>query len=101
MAEVVLVWVRLVLPTHLAPFLPGHAVVKTGGEQAIHAVSAAPWGSASILPISYAYISMMGGDGLKRATEMAISQCQLYQSPSGRTLSGIVCRQQWAVVPMR
>jgi glycine dehydrogenase len=57
---------------HLAPFLPGHAVIKTGGEQAIHAVSAAPWGSASILPISYAYISMMGGDGLTRATEIAI-----------------------------
>jgi glycine dehydrogenase len=46
--------------------------VKTGGEQAIHAVSAAPWGSASILPISYAYISMMGGEGLTRATEIAI-----------------------------
>jgi glycine dehydrogenase len=57
---------------HLAPFLPGHAVVKTGGEKAIHAVSAAPWGSASILPISYAYISMMGGEGLRRATEIAI-----------------------------
>jgi glycine dehydrogenase len=57
---------------HLAPFLPGHAVVKTGGEKAIHAVSAAPWGSASILPISYAYIAMMGGEGLRRATEMAI-----------------------------
>ncbi len=57
---------------HLVPFLPGHALVKTGGEQAIHAVSAAPYGSASILPISYAYIAMMGGDGLMRATEIAI-----------------------------
>jgi glycine dehydrogenase len=57
---------------HLAPFLPGHALVKTGGEKAIHAISAAPWGSASILPISYAYISMMGGEGLTRATEIAI-----------------------------
>ncbi len=57
---------------HLTPFLPGHAVVDTGGAQAITAVSAAPFGSASILPISYAYIAMMGADGLKRATETAI-----------------------------
>ncbi|GAB2802512.1 aminomethyl-transferring glycine dehydrogenase [Rhabdobacter roseus] len=57
---------------HLIPFLPGHAVVKTGGEQAISAVSAAPFGSASILTISYAYIAMMGGEGLTNATKMAI-----------------------------
>ena len=57
---------------HLTPFLPGHAVVKTGGAKAIHAVSAAPWGSASILPISYAYIAMMGPDGLVNATRNAI-----------------------------
>ncbi|HEY8937581.1 MAG TPA: aminomethyl-transferring glycine dehydrogenase [Cyclobacteriaceae bacterium] len=56
----------------LKPFLPGHAVVATGGEKGIHAVSAAPWGSASILPISYAYIAMMGGEGLTNATKMAI-----------------------------
>lgn len=56
----------------LKPFLPGHSVVKTGGEKAIHAVSAAPWGSASILTISYAYIAMMGSDGLTQATRMAI-----------------------------
>lgn len=56
----------------LKPFLPGHAVVKTGGEKAITAVSAAPWGSASILVISYAYIAMMGGEGLTNATKMAI-----------------------------
>lgn len=56
----------------LKPFLPGHAVVKTGGEHAITAVSAAPWGSASILVISYAYIAMMGGEGLTNATKMAI-----------------------------
>jgi glycine dehydrogenase len=56
----------------LKPFLPGHAVVKTGGEKAIHAVSAAPYGSASILAISYAYIAMMGGDGLTNATKLAI-----------------------------
>jgi glycine dehydrogenase len=57
---------------HLAPFLPGHAVVTTGGAKAIGAISAAPWGSASILPISYMYILMMGGEGLTRATEIAI-----------------------------
>ena len=59
--------------THLAPYLPGHAVVDNGiGDQAIGAVSAAPWGSASILPISYAYIRMMGPDGLTQATKLAI-----------------------------
>ncbi|MEN9790895.1 MAG: hypothetical protein RLZZ63_553, partial [Gemmatimonadota bacterium] len=57
---------------HLAPFLPGHSVVRTGGEQAIGAVSAAPWGSASILPISMMYIDMMGGEGLAHATKVAI-----------------------------
>ncbi len=56
----------------LKPFLPGHAVVKTGGDKAITAVSAAPWGSASILAISYAYIAMMGGEGLTNATKLAI-----------------------------
>ncbi len=56
----------------LRPFLPGHAVVKTGGQQAITAVSAAPWGSASILTISYAYIALMGASGLTRATQVAI-----------------------------
>ncbi len=57
---------------HLVPFLPGHALIPTGGDQAIGAVSAAPWGSASILPISWMYIQMMGADGLKRASELAI-----------------------------
>jgi glycine dehydrogenase len=57
---------------HLAPFLPSHPVVKVGGAQGIHAVSAAPYGSALILLISYAYIKMMGGKGLTEATKMAI-----------------------------
>ncbi|MDP1940239.1 MAG: aminomethyl-transferring glycine dehydrogenase, partial [Gallionella sp.] len=57
---------------HLTPFLPSHPVVKTGGEQGIHAVSAAPYGSALILMISYGYIKMMGGTGLTQATRMAI-----------------------------
>ena len=56
----------------LKDFLPGHAVVKTGGEKAITAVSGAPYGSASILAISYAYIAMMGAEGLTNATKLAI-----------------------------
>lgn len=56
----------------LKPYLPGNPVVKTGGEKAITAVSAAPWGSASILVISYAYIAMMGAEGLTQATRLAI-----------------------------
>ncbi len=56
----------------LAPFLPGHPHIKTGGDQAIKAVSAAPWGSASILLISYAYIRMLGKKGLTNATNYAI-----------------------------
>jgi glycine dehydrogenase len=56
---------------HLAPFLPGHPFVD-GGEAPAGPVSAAPYGSASILVISYIYILMMGGDGLQRATEVAI-----------------------------
>jgi len=57
---------------HLVPFLPTHPVVKIGGEQGIGAISAAPWGSPSILPISWMYIAMMGGEGLTKATEVAI-----------------------------
>jgi len=57
---------------HLAPYLPGHPVIETGGSSAIGAVSAAPWGSAMILPISWMYIAMMGPDGLRRASEVAI-----------------------------
>ncbi|MCY7295490.1 aminomethyl-transferring glycine dehydrogenase [Alteromonas sp. a30] len=59
--------------SHLAPFLPGHNVVDINGEHAANgAVSAAPWGSASILPISYMYIKMMGSAGLRKATQVAI-----------------------------
>jgi glycine dehydrogenase len=58
---------------HLEPFMPGHSVVKMEGSFASNpAVSAAPWGSAGILPISWAYIAMMGRDGLTRATQVAI-----------------------------
>lgn len=57
---------------HLAPLLPGHCVVKTGGAHGIRAVSSAPWGSASVVPITYAYIRMMGAEGLTKASEYAI-----------------------------
>lgn len=57
---------------HLAPFLPTHPVVTTGGERGIGPVAAAPWGSASILLISWAYIVLLGREGLRRATEVAI-----------------------------
>ncbi len=57
---------------HLVEFLPTHPVIPTGGIHGIGAVSAAPWGSASILTISHAYCSMLGGDGLKNATIIAI-----------------------------
>lgn len=56
----------------LAPYLPSHPLTQVGGEKGIGAVSAAPWGSASILPISFMYIAMMGARGLKEATEVAI-----------------------------
>ena len=57
---------------HLAPFLPGHSVIPTGGSQAVSEVSAAPWGSASILVISWMYLRMMGPDGLAMASALAI-----------------------------
>jgi glycine dehydrogenase len=57
---------------HLAPFLPGHPVVQLPGRDVTGAVSAAPWGSASILTISWVYIALMGPDGLRKATEVAI-----------------------------
>ncbi|MGC6434427.1 MAG: aminomethyl-transferring glycine dehydrogenase [Crocinitomicaceae bacterium] len=57
---------------HLAPFLPGSALVKVGGDKAIHAVSGAPYGSALILLISYGYIKMLGAKGLRESTEYAI-----------------------------
>jgi len=56
----------------LVPFLPSHTIINTSGDKGITAVSAAPYGSALILLISYGYIKMLGADGLKQATEMAI-----------------------------
>lgn len=57
---------------HLTPFLPSHPVIPTGGEQPISAISSAPWGSALILLISYGYIRMLGKEGLRKSTEIAI-----------------------------
>jgi glycine dehydrogenase len=80
----------------LAPYLPGHPIIKTGGDRAIHAVSAAPWSSASILLISYGYVKMLGADGMTNATRYAILNANyiksrlekhypvLYTRPNGR-----------------
>jgi glycine dehydrogenase len=65
---------------HLADFLPGNPLVPAGGQHAINAVSAAPWGSAGILAISYAYISMMGPEGLTMATRLAILNANYIKS---------------------
>jgi glycine dehydrogenase len=62
----------IAVASHLAPYLPGHPVVKIGGGRAISAIAAAPWGSAGILLISYGYIRMLGGDGTTEATKYAI-----------------------------
>ncbi|MCA9776706.1 MAG: aminomethyl-transferring glycine dehydrogenase, partial [Candidatus Eremiobacteraeota bacterium] len=57
---------------HLAPFLPGHPWGGVGGDKAVKPVSAAPWGSASIMPIVWAYLRMMGSEGLRQATGLAV-----------------------------
>ena len=62
----------IAVASHLAPYLPGHPVVRVGGDKAIKAVSSAPWGSASILLISYGYIRMLGAEGMTDATRVAI-----------------------------
>jgi glycine dehydrogenase len=88
--------------THLAPYLPGHPLVKTGGAQGIPPVSAAPWGSASILLISYGYIRMLGADGMTNATRMAMLSANyikarlephypvLYAGPHGRVAHELI-----------
>ena len=57
---------------HLVPFLPSNPIISTGGDQAIEAISAAPWGSALACLISFGYIEMLGSSGLQKATEIAI-----------------------------
>ena len=94
----------IAVAAHLAPYLPGHPLAH---DSAVGAVSAAPWGSASILPISFAYIAMMGGEGLKRATQVAILGANyiahrldahypvLYRGAHGRVAHELIvdCRQ--------
>ncbi len=65
---------------HLAPYLPSHPVIKTGGANAIHALAAAPWSSASILLISYGYIKMLGAKGMTDATRYAILNANYIKS---------------------
>ena len=62
----------IAVAAHLAPYLPGHPLVRVGGARAIPAIAAAPWGSASILLISHGYMRMLGGDGMRLATEVAM-----------------------------
>ncbi len=98
--------------SHLAPHLPGHNVVNgvnpaAGSDQSGGAVSAAPWGSASILPISWAYIAMMGGPGLRQATIMAILNANymakrlaphfpvLYTGPGGHVAHECIIDLRW------
>jgi len=87
---------------HLAPYLPRHPFAPVGGEKGIHSVSAAPWGSASILLISYAYIRMLGAEGLTNVTRYAILNANyikarlerhypvLYTRPNGRVAHELI-----------
>jgi glycine dehydrogenase len=70
----------IAVAVHLAPFLPGHPVIPTGGARAIPPVSAAPWGSASILLISYGYVRMLGGQGMTDATRVAMLNANYLKS---------------------
>jgi glycine dehydrogenase len=65
---------------HLVPFLPGNAVIRSGGENAIAGISSAPWGSSLILLISYGYIKMLGKEGLRASTENAILNANYLKS---------------------
>ena len=65
---------------NLMPYLPGHSIIKLGGEKAIHAVASAPWGSANILLISYMYIKMLGAEGLQEVTKTAILNANYLKS---------------------
>jgi len=92
---------------HLAPFLPGNPIIKTGGEKAIKPINSAPYGSGLILLISYGYIKMLGASGLKKSTELAILNANylkaklhsyydvLYTGPNGRVAHEMIidCRE--------
>ena len=87
---------------HLAPYLPGHSIAKTGGKDAIAAISAAPWGSASIVLVAYGYIRMLGLEGVTEATRIAILNANyiksrlekhfdvLYSLPNGRVAHELI-----------
>ncbi len=72
---------------HLSPFLPGHPLVRVGGEQSLGTVAAAPYGSPSILPIPWVYIALMGAGGLRRATEVAILNANYMAARLGEAYS--------------
>ena len=76
---------------HLAPFLPGHPLMRGGGANAIHAVSAAPWSSASILLISYGYLRLLGASGVVDATRTRHFERQLSQGTPRAALSNSLC----------
>ena len=85
---------------HLAPFLPRHGqVAEAGPETGLGVISAAPWGSAGILPISWAYIAMMGGPGLRQATEVAILNANYVARRLVTPLPGALHRAQRARRP--
>ena len=93
----------IAVASHLTRYLPGHPLVKTGGDRAIAPVAAAPWGSASILLISYGYMRMLGGAGMTEASGLAILNANyvkhrlepyfpvLYVGKSGRVAHELIC----------
>ena len=78
----------------LAPYLPGNAVVETGGDNAITGISAAPWGSALACLISYGYIKMLGADGLKKSTEIAILNANYIKERLGQNFEILYTGEQ-------
>ena len=78
--------------SHLAPYLPGNPLVdEAGGTKKYHAISSAPWGSASILLISYGYICMLGSEGVTESTRIAILNANYIKSRLDRTFSVLYC----------
>jgi glycine dehydrogenase len=80
---------------HLVPFLPVHPLVKTGGDQTDMVVAAAPFGSAMILTISYAYIKLLGGKGLTDATRYALLNANYIKARLESDYKNPVCWQKW------
>jgi glycine dehydrogenase len=82
---------------HLAPYLPGHPFARVGGEKALPAISAAPWGSASILLISYGYVRMLGPDGMTDATRHAILNANYIKARLGTHYPVLYARENGRV----